>query len=348
MTILYFIIILSLTIFIHELGHFIFAKKNGVYCYEFSLGMGPKIYSFKRRNKNDETTYSIRLFPIGGFVQMAGEEIEEDKNIPANKRMQSKTIWQRFKIVVAGAMNNFLLGILLLFLMSIIFGSPETKPYVGEVDKSYNAYKVNVREGDLILKINNKRVYTIDDVLLQIELLKDGDSVKLSLRDTNENIKSVTIVPIKEESNKETKYVYGFSLSSQTNKGLFSSIKYSFVEFMSMFRSMVNVVGNLFIGRLGLKSLSGPVGIYNIVDQQSKMGFQNIMYLTAYLSINIGFVNLIPFPAFDGGRALFLIIEKFRKKPINPRIENIIHFVGFILLMILVSVVTIQDIIKLL
>src|SRR5574344_1051051 len=105
MTLIYFILILGLTVFIHELGHFIFAKRSGVYCYEFSLGMGPKLYSFKR--KNDETTYSLRLLPIGGYVQMAGEEVEVDENIPVKRRMQSKTVWQRFKIVVAGALNNF-------------------------------------------------------------------------------------------------------------------------------------------------------------------------------------------------------------------------------------------------
>src|SRR5574344_2029938 len=123
MTLIYFVLILGITVFIHELGHFLMAKKNGVYCYEFSLGMGPKIYSFKR--KNDETIYSIRLFPIGGYVQMASEEIEADENIPVKKRLQSKTIWQRFKIVVAGALNNFILGILLLFLIGIFYGSPE-------------------------------------------------------------------------------------------------------------------------------------------------------------------------------------------------------------------------------
>ena len=132
MTLIYFLLILGLTVFIHELGHFIFAKKSGVYCYEFSLGMGPKLFSFRR--KNDETVYSLRLLPIGGYVQMAGEEIEEDKNLPKEKQMQSKTVWQRFTIVVAGAFNNFILGIVLLFLIGLFYGSPETKPYIENVD----------------------------------------------------------------------------------------------------------------------------------------------------------------------------------------------------------------------
>ncbi len=345
MTLIYFVLILGLTIFIHELGHFILAKRNGVYCYEFSLGMGPKIYSFNR--KNDETTYSIRLFPIGGFVQMAGEEVDEDVDVKEDKRLYSKTVGQRFRIIVAGAFNNFILGLFLLFLMAVIYGSPATKPYIGTVPEEYNAYKENVREGDLITKVNNKKTSTIDDVLLEFELVKDGESLKLSLLDKDGKVKDVIIKPTVVKEDGETSYVYGIDIKRETTRGLFSAVKYSFVKFTSIYRSMVNIIINLFKGNLGLNSLSGPVGIYNVVGEQSKLGFQNVIYLAAFISINVGFVNLIPFPAFDGGRALFLIIEKIRKKPISPKIENTIHSIGFVLLMILVLVVTVQDIIKL-
>lgn len=346
MTIIYFVLILGLIIFIHELGHFIFAKRNGVYCYEFSLGMGPKIYSFKR--KNDETIYSIRLFPIGGYVQMAGEEIEADENIPVKKRLQSKTIWQRFKIVVAGALNNFILGILLLFLIGIFYGSPETKPYISEADSNYNAYKVGIRDGDLIKKINGKKIYTIDDALLEFELIDEGASIKFTVEKKDKEIKEITVIPSKVEGEDgEESYVYGISLTNEIDKGFFNAIKYSFNKFVSIYRSMVKIVVNLFTGNLGMNSLSGPVGIYNVIGEQAKIGFENVLFLTAYISINVGFVNLIPFPAFDGGRALFLIIEAIRKKPISAKVENIIHSIGFILLMLLILVITVQDIIKL-
>lgn len=346
MTLVYFILILGLTVFIHELGHFIFAKRSGVYCYEFSLGMGPKLFSFRR--KNDETVYSLRLLPIGGYVQMAGEEIEEDKNLPKEKQMQSKTVWQRFTIVVAGAFNNFILGIVLLFLIGLFCGSPETKPYIENVDVKYNAYKVNVREGDLIKKINDKWVSSIDDVMLEFQLVEKGSSMKFLLIDKEGNEKTVSVIPTKEVSeNGEESYVYGIGLTNKVNNGFINSIKYSFSKFSSIFRSMFKVIGNLFTGRLGLNSLSGPVGIYNVVGEQSKQGFENVIYLCAYISINVGFVNLIPLPAFDGGRALFLIIEKIRKKPINQKTENTIHSIGFALLMILIVVITINDIIKL-
>ena len=346
MTLIYFVLILGLTVFIHELGHFIFAKKNGVYCYEFSLGMGPKLFSFRR--KNDETVYSLRLLPIGGYVQMAGEEIEEDKKIPREKQMQSKSIWQRFTIVVAGAFNNFVLGIVLLFLLGLFYGSPETKPYIEKVDTSYHAYKVNVREGDLIKKVNEKRVSSIDDVMLEFQLVEKGSSMKFLLVDKDGNEKNVSVKPTKvTNDNGEESYIYGISLTSKVNKGFLNSIKYSFSKFSSIFRSMFKVIGNLFTGKLGINSLSGPVGIYNVVGEQSKQGFENVIYLCAYISINVGFVNLIPMPAFDGGRALFLLIEKIRKKPISQKTENTIHSIGFILLMILIVVITINDIIRL-
>lgn len=343
MTLIYFIVILGLTVFIHELGHFIFAKRNGVYCYEFSLGMGPKIYSFKR--KNDETVYTLRLFPIGGYVQMAGEEIETDKNIPSNKRMQSKTGWQRFKIIVAGALNNFILGIVILFLMSLLFGSYDTRPYVGEVDKDYNAYKLNIRQGDLITKINNKTVKTIDDVLLQFELIKDGSPVKFTIKKENGDTKEITVKPTKDKE--DNTYIYGFSLASSKNHGFKNAINYTITEFKSIYRSMYVVITNLITGKLGINSLSGPVGIYKAIGQEAKAGFDNVMFLAAFISINVGFVNLLPFPALDGGRILFLIIEKIRKKQVDPKIENTINMIGFGLLMVLIVIITIKDVIKL-
>ena len=339
MTLIYFILILGITVFIHEFGHFIMAKKHGVYCYEFSLGMGPKLYSFNR--KNDETTYSLRLFPIGGYVQMAGEEIEEDKKIPKDKRMQSKNTWQKLTIMLAGVFNNFVLGFILLFLMAIFYGAPETKPIIKE--SSYNAKIVGIKSGSVIKKINNKRVKTLDDAMLEFQFIKEGENITV-LVDNNGKESSVTVIPTK---NEDGNYVYGLSFDNTIHKGFISSVKYSLVKFSSICRNMVKVIGSLFTGKLGINSLSGPVGIYNVVGEQSKLGFQNVIYLTAYISINVGFVNLIPFPAFDGGRALFAIIEKIRKKPIDPKVENTIHTIGFALLMILIVVITINDIIRL-
>jgi len=340
MTLIYFIVILGLTVFVHELGHFIFAKKSGVHCYEFSIGMGPKIFSFKGK-KGDETTYSIRLLPIGGYVQMAGEEVELDNNIPDEKRMQSKSFIQRFLIMIAGALNNFILGILIIFIMSLIYGSYDNKPYIDSVEKNSSVYNI-IEKGDLVTKVNDVKVNTIDDVLLQFQLIDNNEVIDLTIKDGKET-KTVELKPILEEDT----YVYGISLSNTKTHGIMNAITYTFSEFISVFKSMYIVIVNLITGNLGVDSLAGPVRIYNAIGEQAKYGFENVMYIAGFISINVGFVNLLPFPALDGGRILFLIIEKIRRKTINVKVENIVNMIGFSLLMLLVVFITIKDVIKL-
>ena len=148
-TLLCFILVLGVTVFIHELGHFLFAKKAGIYCYEFSLGMGPVLWKFNR--KNDETTYAIRLFPIGGFVQMAGEAVDLDEDIPEDKRMQSKTWMQRFLTVSAGVLFNFLLALVIFFIVGMITGTDDQKAYVGSIGENFKVSSSNLQVGDQIL-----------------------------------------------------------------------------------------------------------------------------------------------------------------------------------------------------
>ena len=194
MTLIYFLLILGVTVLVHELGHFIFAKRAGIYVYEFAIGMGPKLYSFNR--KNDETYYSIRAIPLGGFVQMAGEEIEADENIPEDQRLQSKTWGQRFLTIVAGAMFNFIFAIFLLFLMSVIAGAPETRPILGELDENFPAYQMGMAEGDLITTVNHVRVGTWDEVLLQLEIAPDGEPITFVVLGTEGQERSMTVTPV--------------------------------------------------------------------------------------------------------------------------------------------------------
>ena len=345
LALIYFILILGLIVFIHELGHFIFAKKAGVHCYEFSLGMGPKIYSFRR--KNDETTYSIRAFPIGGFVQMAGEEIDCDDDIPKEKRMQSKTTWQRFKIVVAGAFNNFLLGLFLLFLMALIYGSISTKPIIANVSPEYPAYTAGIREGDKILSVDGNKVSSWSEVQLYIASSK-GNDISFVLKDKDGNKRTVIVKPNTiEDKDGNKSYVVGIGIDNTVRRGFVSSITYAGETTVSLYKLMLTTIKQLFTGGVSAKDLSGPVGIYSIVDSQAKQGFQNIMYLTAYLSMNVGVINLLPFPAFDGGRVLFLIIEKIRRKPVPAKTEAMVNSIGFMLLMLLMVYVTFNDILRL-
>ena len=334
MTLIYFILILGITIFVHELGHFIFAKRANIYCYEFSLGMGPRIFKFNR--KNDETDYCIRLFPIGGYVSMAGEQIETDPDVPKDRQMFNKTWSQRFLTIVAGVMFNFIFALILLFVIGLIMGAPNTKPIIGDVVAGSPADVSGLKEGTLIKEINGKKVNSVDHFLLEMQV-ETGKTITLT---TDEG--KVVITPSNDDE-----YTYGFAMDSSRETGILAAIQYSFTKFFSLIGQMVLIIWYLITGNLSLNNLSGPVGIYTLVDQSAAAGLINLVYLTALLCINVGFLNFLPIPAFDGGRLLFLIIEKIKGSPVNPKIENIIHSIGFVLLMILMVAVTYNDIIRL-
>lgn len=338
MTIIYFILVLSITIFIHELGHFIFAKKAGIYVYEFCVGMGPRIIKWKR--KNDETEYGIRLFPIGGFCSMAGEEVEVDEKVPIDKRLQSKTWLQRFLTVVAGVMFNFIFAIVIFFIFGLFNGNPNNTPLIKEVSLESPAYVSGIQKGDIITKINNVKVNTIDRLMIEYQVVY-GSELNLEVKRDNE-ILNIKINPIQVDDG----YIYGFSLDDSVEKGFIPAIKYAFGNFISLINQMVVIISYLFTGKLSLSSLSGPIGIYNIVGQSAQAGLLEVIYLIGYLSLNVGFINLLPIPAFDGGRILFLIIEKIRRKPMKANVENMIHSIGFILLMILMIIITYNDIVR--
>lgn len=345
MTIIYFILILGIIILIHEFGHFIFAKKAGIYVYEFSLGMGPQIFKWHR--KNDETEYSIRLFPIGGYVSMAGEEIEVDDTIPKEKRMQSKTWMQRFLVVTAGVMMNFLLALVLLFIIGCVNGTPVNKPIINDVNVEYPFYNSGIEKNDIITKVNGKNTKTQDMFLLEYQIALTGEEVTFTVLKENGNIVDYKIKPLKLEDEEGVYYSFGFSMGGVEDTSPIRHIKYAFNKFGSLINQMFHTIIYLCTGKLSLNNLSGPIGIYSVVGEAAKLGFINIIYLIALLSINVGFINILPFPAFDGGRLFFMIIEKIRRKPINPKVENTINSIGLILLLILMAVISFNDIVKL-
>lgn len=339
MAIIYFILILGVTVFIHEFGHFLFAKKAGIYCYEFSLGMGPRLFKFKR--KNDETEYSIRLFPIGGYVSMAGESVEEDKNVPKNKLIQSKTWLQRFLTIIAGIAFNFILSAIIFFCIALIYGAQTNVPYVGKIVEGSSAEISGLKENDKFISMNGKKTNNIDKFALELTV-NNGKKLELVIERNNE-LKKITVEPEKEEEN----FTYGFGITTNVEKGLIPSIRFAFSKLISLISQMILVIWYLITGTLSLNTLSGPIGIFNLVSDTAKTGFINIIYLLGIISVNVGFINLLPVPAFDGGRILFLIIEKIKGKPVSAKTENIIHSIGFALLMILMVAITYNDILKL-
>ncbi|MDO5569028.1 MAG: RIP metalloprotease RseP [bacterium] len=345
LSIICFILVLGVTVLVHEFGHFLFAKLSNTYVYEFSIGMGKKLWSIKSK-KNKETEYCLRLIPIGGYVRLAGEEVEDDDKIPKDRKLWSKTFWQRFLIMFAGAGFNFIFAFVVLFGVGLIFGSVSTSPVIGEVVADYPIAEAGITTGSKILKVNGTTVKNWDSVFWILEQEK-GEGITFEIKDTTGEVKSYTIIPKEVEENGEVVYKFGMSVQKTKQYGIVASWNYACSKMESLFTTMFKVFGSLFTGSISVSELSGPVGIYSIVDEQAKQGIDSLLYLVAFLSINVGFINLLPFPAFDGGRILFLIIEKIKGSPVNPKVENTIHNIGFCLLIILMLYVTFNDVLRL-
>lgn len=344
MTIIYFILILGIVVLIHEFGHFIFAKKAGIYVYEFSIGMGPQLFKFHR--KNDETEYSIRLLPIGGYVQMAGEDMEEEESdIPKEKQMTNKKWYQRFLTIIAGILFNFLLAIVIFFIVGLVNGVPTDTTTVAEVTKDSAALEAGLQSGDVIKEINGKTILSSDHLMLLVQV--NGKETMDVVVDRDGKEVALEITPKKVEVDDQVTYQYGFSLNNTVVHNFFAAVKYGFTKMFSLLHQMILIIGYLIIGKLSLSSLAGPVGIYTVVEQSAEAGLMSLVYLVGFLSLNVGFINLLPIPAFDGGRILFLIIEKIKGSRVNPKVENTIHALGFIFLMILMVLITYNDIMRL-
>lgn len=349
-TILVLILILGVLVFVHELGHFIAAKMIGVYVHEFAIGMGPKLFSFKRKNKNDPTVYSVRLLPIGGFCAMAGENEEDatDLKLRKDQYMCNRSKFERFLILAAGVTNNIILAIIILFFQALIWGTTEQRSIVGNAQKGYPISEAGIEVGDRVLAVNGHKVNTWDKLTIILNLKHDKDTYEFEVKKKDGEIKKYTVTPKKEVNEDGSEVtVFGIGADSTLHKGFGNAVKYAFTKLGSIVSSMWIILGSLFTGKLALNNLAGPVGMYSVVGETMKYGLVNILYLMAYLSVNLAVINALPFPAFDGGRIFFVLIEAIRGKKIDQKVEGIIHTIGFALLMLLMIYITIQDIIRL-
>ena len=344
-SLLVLVFILGIIILVHEFGHFMWAKIFKVHIYEFSIGMGPIISTHKGKDKVD---YNIRAIPIGGFVSMAGEVYEDDEKIDKKAFMCNKPWYQRVIILVAGVFNNFLLAIVILFISSLIWGGTINIPEVKDVVADMPMAEAGIVAGDKILEINGRKVSNWDNAQILL-IMKSKDNIydlKIEHNDGDiENIKVSPIVEKDEETGIETQ-VFGVYIEQETMTGLWGSIKYSFIKFGSIVNSMALTIEGLFTGKISIQALSGPVGMYEVVDESISYGISYMLYIIAFLSINVGFINILPFPAFDGGHVFFLIIEKIKGSPVNSKFENTCHLIGFALLFLLMIYITIQDVIR--
>ena len=344
LSLLWFVLILGSIVAIHEFGHFIFAKLANIYVYEFSIGMGKKIFGKKR--KKGETEFCVRAVPLGGYVMIAGEDVEDEK-VPSDRQMCNKSFIQRFLVLFAGPFNNFLFAFLILFISALFYGAISTTPIIGDVVVDYPAFNSGLEKGDLLLSLNGEKVSSWDQGLIKLQTT-NGEMVIFEVQKTDGNIVKYEVTPLEvtdEEGN--VGYKYGISPEYKKEYGFGKSLSYAFRRTFSLFGSMIDTLKYLFTGRVGVDQLSGPVGIFTIIDSQAKEGLEAVLYLVAYLSINVGIINLLPFPAFDGGRILFLIIEKVFRKPVSKKVENMIHTIGFMLIIGLLIYVTFNDILRL-
>lgn len=336
MSILGILFVFGLLIAGHEFGHFIVAKLSGVRVLEFSLGMGPRLLGFNGK----ETKYSLRLFPIGGYVKMLGEEEEST----APEAFCNKSPWKRIPIIIAGAMMNFIMAIILFTIVFYNTGIVMTDTnyvLVGRVEKGYPAYTAGLRENDRILYLNDKKVNNWNEL---VQLIQNNGENEFSLTiERNENKSKIFIKPVYESNQKQ--YLIGIG-PARIKGDLYLSLKEGLLETGNSIKQMFMFFGSIFKGKVTINDVGGPVLIAKIIGQSVEYGFMSLLYIAAFLSVNLGFFNLLPFPALDGGWVVILLIEGITKKKIDENKLGIINMIGFMILIIFAILVTFKDIIK--
>lgn len=327
LTIVYAVIVFCLLIFVHELGHFAAAKSVGIRVNEFALGMGPVILQFGR----GETEYSLRIFPIGGFCKMEGEDEESDDPRAFNR----KSAWQKALVVVAGSVMNLITTIVIIAIMAMVIGISTN--IIGSVGEGYPAEAAGLKPGDEIIRINDKEINTWNEVTSTLAETT-GDTAKITVVRDGETL-SITSEITTDETGRRI-----IGITSQLEHSLWSSIKTGFVSTWVWAKEMLSYLGLLLTGGGSMTDLVGPVGIVSIINDQAKLGILYIANLTALISLNLAIVNMLPFPALDGGRLVFLAIRQITGRAISDDTEAKIHFAGLLLLFGLMIYLVVQDV----
>ncbi len=338
-TIVIAVLLFAFLIFVHELGHFLSAKLLGVRVNEFSLGFGPAIF----KKQKGETLYALRIIPFGGYCAMEGEEEESDEEGSFSR----KPAWKRFIITFAGAFNNLVLGFLVVVILMGIndgaFASSTVSRFRGDDIRSAST---GLREGDTIRKVNGSRIFVADDItyeimrdsdgIVEMEVLRDGEKVALPAVEFK-------VEPTDEGFN----LVYVDFYVQPMEKNFGSVISQAGLKTVSIARMVWQSLFDLVTGRYGINQLAGPVGTANVIGQAANRSMEDLLYIIALITINLGVFNLLPIPALDGGRLFFLLIEMISRKKIPPKYEGYIHTAGFALLILLMVFVTFNDIVRL-
>lgn len=325
-------------ILIHEVGHYIFARIFDVEIKEFSCGMGPKIIS--KTSKKTNIKYSLRLFPIGGFLSMTGEDEASDKP----RALCNKPVWQRMIITAAGALMNIILGVILVTCMVLSSQSLGSTTIAKFRDNSISSQS-GLQIGDTIISVDGAKTHTWSSLVYEIghssgvpvdiEVLRDNEKVTISNVDFGEEVSSG--------------FTFGkidFYVNSEP-KNFPNVVKHSFYSSTLSVKMIWESLCDLITGKYGVEALSGPVGVTTTIGDAAKSGQTNFLYVCSLIAMNLGIFNLLPLPALDGGRILFMIIELIRGKRIDPKYEGTIHFVGLAILMLFMIFITCKDLLGL-
>ncbi len=345
MTLVFFVLIFGLVVIAHEFGHFLLAKVNGIHVVEFAVGMGPKLLHFKK----GETEYCLRLLPIGGACmfenedQLGGSEnrVYEEGSFPA------ANVWARISTVVAGPIFNFILGFLLALI--IVWFSGSDRPVINGIMDGYPAQEAGLQPGDVVTRMNGERIYLAREIYINMYINK-GQNMTITYERNGVEYETTIIPKYNEE---EDRYLiglqgYGEYVDCQ-NANIFP---YTYYEVRYCLTSTIKSLGMLITGNGSKDDVSGPIGVAQVIDDISEqaapygMGVVliNMLNIALLLSVNLGVMNLLPLPALDGGRLVFLLIEAIRGKPIPPEKEGMVHFAGFVALMVLMVFVMYNDI----
>ncbi|MDO5310387.1 MAG: RIP metalloprotease RseP [Clostridia bacterium] len=338
-TIIGAILIFSVIIFVHELGHFVAAKAFGVNVLEFAIGMGPAIW--KKQGKN--TLYSIRAIPMGGFCKMEGE----DEDTGTDGAFSRKKPLPKIVILIAGAAMNILLGFIIVVTVTGVSAARNggiASTVVESVNPEAQAAQF-LQPGDKIVKVNDTTVHIKRDISFELSNAGGGESIVEFIRDGQRYRESFTPMQIKYDDG-SVGYVIGFNVAAE-KPGILNVLHESVFQTVWMVKLVFVSLGMLLGGKASVSDMSGPVGVVSAMNTAAQSGWLNFLFFAAFLTVNIGVMNLLPLPALDGGRTVFALIELIFRKPVPVEKEGIVHFVGFVLLIALMVFVTWNDIVRL-
>lgn len=340
-TIILFIIIFGIVVISHELGHFLLAKAGGIHVVEFSVGMGPTTLGFRKGN----TKYSLKLLPIGGACMFEGEDGLNKDGEESPGAFPNANVWKRISTVAAGPIFNFILGFIIALAMVNMIVIRD--PVATQVLEGGAAMEAGLTDGDRIISLNGERVYLYEEILLFNALYRGGDVELVYERDGQRY--TTTITPKYSET--YGRYMLGFSNADYVELEGMDALRYAWYEMRYNVKNTYKSLGMLFTGKVSRKDVAGPVGIANMVgqtyEQAREYGWRdvlvNMMNITLMLTVNLGILNLLPIPALDGGRLVFLLVEVIRGKPVPPEKEGMVHFIGLMFFMVLMIVIFFND-----